>query len=168
MAKGKLLAPNNNDWTDRLQNTTDIRLRQWLTIWDGMINRSLCPGTFADEIGEELELANRTSALARQSRHRQRGLGKGALQQGIAQTHHLVREQVEELGARLRRGYAQSIEGIVCCVQGGIDLSGGRFAKGRLQRLAVARVDGLEGRALGSDGLSGDKVMSVQAHDALF
>ena len=156
----KIACAKNHHRTDRLQHTAHIRLWHRGTIRDRVVDAHLGPGTFTDQRGEHLALADGASAFTGESCHGQRRFLMGALQQGITQRHDFISEMIQQSGACLRRGCAQGIKSSVGRLQRLIRHGVRGFTKERGQLLIRRRIQSLKRGVISGRFTACDEMMS--------
>ena len=144
--EGEIAGAEDHHRAQRNLAQAQIGARQRLAIRQRWIDAQAHPAAFAQLIGEQTKLSDRTGALARQAGQRQSRLGLCAFEQLIAQRHDLVGSGLEEARAQLRIEVAIHMECFPRELAGLLDLFGTCGTEGRLQLLAgcwVAREKGL-------------------------
>ena len=136
--------PEHGDRAERDVAQAQVRARQRLALRQGGVDAQVEPFAPADHVGEQLQLADRSAALALDAGARQPGLGGGALHERIAQVHDVGGDGFEEARPLLKAGLAIGVEGLPGQSAGALHLLWSREGEGGLERLAGCRIDGAE------------------------
>ena len=89
-----------------------VRARQRLALGQGRVDAQIEPFAPANHVGEQLELADRSGALALDARAWEPGLGAGAFDERVAKIHDVGRDRLEKARPLLQAGLAIGVEGV--------------------------------------------------------
>ena len=128
-ASGKLLAPNTATGPERDVAQPQVRPRQRLSLGHGGVDAQVQPFAPAHHVGEQLELADRSAALALDAGARQPGLGAGALDERVAEIQDVGRDGLEEARPLVQAGLAIGVERVPGQRAGSLHLLGPANAK---------------------------------------
>ena len=94
-----MLEPEDHDGAERDEHAAQIGTGKRLAVGQRGIDAGIHPGAFADDFGEEPELADGAPAFAGEAVEREAGFEMGALEQVVADGEDFLGDALEKSGA---------------------------------------------------------------------